>query len=199
MTPTSRRVDQILTDTPLAAGLLARLAAARRAARAIAPICAGIAPDLDPLLPGCCDLREKVLRIWLRSSAHATKLRQAGPRLLACLQAQGIEVSEIKVGVQLGRVRDKPTGNAVNSAEMAHMSEGSFGLKKNEMSAALAFSRKLALALPDGDLRRAASRLGSAIDGRLAGIRESNQTFDEQDGEKNNAGRQAGEQRPARP
>jgi hypothetical protein len=199
MTPTARRVDRILTDTPLAANLLARIAATRRAARAIAPICAGIAPDLDPLLPGCCELREKVLRIWLRSSAHSTKLRQSAPRLLACLQDQGIEVNEIKVGVQLRRVRDKPTGNAAKSAKMAHLSEPSQTGKESNFFAALEFSRKLALTLPDGELRRAASRLGSAIDGRLARMRESDKSFDEQDREKNNADGQAGEQGTARP
>jgi len=92
MNQSARRIDQILTDAPLAANLLARLAAGRRAARAIAPICAEIAPGFDPLRPGTCDLRGRDLRIVLTSNAQATRLRQALPRLRAALQDHGVEV-----------------------------------------------------------------------------------------------------------
>jgi len=178
MSHTARRLDQILTDAPLSAAILARLAAARQAARIIAPICAEIAPDLDPLRPGTCDLRERVLRIWLRSSAHSTKLRQAIPRLLARLQSHGLEVSEIKVGVQLPTVREKPPANARNSGAKSELAQARGSDEAAGYVSLLAFTQKLALTLPESGLRRAATKLGLAVDARLARMRESDQTFD---------------------
>jgi hypothetical protein len=187
MNPTARRVDQILTDTPLAASLLARLAAARQAAQVIAPICAEIAPDFDPLQPGACDLRERVLRIWLRSSAHSTKLRQTAPRLLSSLQRHGLEVNEIKVGVQLGRVREKAPADLRKSAAKALLPDRNQAANTKNFVEMREFSRKLALTLPESNLRHAVSRLGTAVEARLARMRDSDQSFNQQDREKNDA------------
>jgi hypothetical protein len=187
----ARRIDRILSDTPLAAGLLARLAAAREAARVIAPICAEVAPDFDPTRPGACDLREQVLRIWLRSSAHSTKLRQAIPRLTARLQSHGLKVNEIKVGVQLGRVREKIPADSRKTDRLGRPILATAARDGKEYLMPIAFSEKLALTLPDSDLRRAAVRLGQSLQTRLAGMRDSNQTFYEQDGEKKDPGADA--------
>jgi len=187
----ARRIDRILSDTPLAAGLLARLAAAREAARLIAPICAEVAPDFDPTRPGACDLREQVLRIWLRSSAHSTKLRQAIPRLTARLQSHGLKVNEIKVGVQLGRVREKIPADSRKTDRLGRPILATAARDGKEYLMPIAFSEKLALTLPDSDLRRAAVRLGQSLQTRLAGMRDSNQTFYEQDGEKKDPGADA--------
>ncbi len=181
----------------MAANLFARLAAAREAARVIAPICAEVAPDFDPTKPGVCDLREHVLRIWLRSSAHSTKLRQAIPRLAARLQSHGLKVNEIKVGVQLGRVREKTGTNLGGKPAGAGSIPGTAARAQKDYLIPIAFAEKLALTLPDSELRRAALRLGQSLQTRLAGIRESDQTFDEQNREKKDtAGEPAGKKPP---
>jgi len=191
MSHPARRIDQILTDSAIAAALLSRLAAGREAARIIAPICAEIAPDFDPFRPGSCDLRERVLRIWLRSSAQSTKLRQATPRLIAALQRQGLEVSEIKVGVQPRRVRESNCAERSNSALFAREVEPNGKSAQTLYAAPLEFSRQLALTLPDSPLRRAATALGKALSARLARMRESNQPFDEKNGKEGNTSAQA--------
>ncbi|SPE19362.1 hypothetical protein SBBP1_10018 [Burkholderiales bacterium] len=195
----ARRVDQILTDSALAAALLARLAAAREAARIIAPICAEVAPDFDPLRPGNCDLRERVLRIWLRSSAHSTKLRQATPRLLASLHRHGLEVNEIKVGVQPGRVREEAPVDAPIKGAMAQIGKAGEAQGWPKYTSPLAFAQKLALTLPDSSLRRAATNLGNAVAARLARMRELDQPFNKQDGEKDDPGTETGEKKTAGP
>ena len=184
MNPSARRLDHILNDSPLAAAILARLAAARRAALVIAPVCAELAPDFDPTRPGACDVRAGVLRIWLRSSAHSTKLRQAIPRMAALLDSQGLQISEIKVGVQLRRVREKPLADpGVKDREGRHLSASPLR-KKSDYLSPLAFADKLALTLKDSDLRRAVVRLQQSLQTRLAGIRDSNQPFYQQHREK---------------
>lgn len=182
MKPAARRVDQILAGTPLAASLLARLSAARVAARLIAPICAELVPDFDPTWPGHCDLRGGVLRIWLGSGAHASKLRQASPRLLATLQSSGVEVSEIKIGVQLGRVRGAAPADAGKKTGNAPRSLRPRAKEKGQLIEMMEFSKKLALALPDSELRRAVDRLGRSLDARLARMRESDHSFEDDHG-----------------
>ena len=193
MIPTTRRIDQILTDSLLAAPLIARLAAARQAAQAIALICAEVAPDFDPMQPGACDLREKTLRIWVRSGAHSTKLRQSSPRLVASLQLHGLEINEIKVGVQPGRVRENPARNARNSGFAPTGNDAITAITSANYLAALDASRKLALALPESGLRAAVDRLKAAIDARLARMRESDQSFEQQNHEENDPGAQSGQ------
>jgi hypothetical protein len=178
----AKRIDQILTDAPLAANLLARLAAARRAAELIAPLCTQIAPDFDPLIPGACDLREGVLRIWLHASAHCTKLRQSTPRLLDHLRSHGLEVNEIKVSVQPGRVRANPARDGSKKASIAGLVNAEDSDRAKNLLKLQDFSRKLALALTDSPLRQAADRLGHAAQAGLARMRESNQAFKQQNG-----------------
>lgn len=199
MSHPARRVDQILTDSALAASLLARLEAAREAAQIIAPICAEIAPDFDPLRPGNCDLRDGVLRLWLRSSAHSTKLRQATPRLLASLRRQGLEVNEIKVGVQPDRVREKARTDLRNNDAVARLPATGEDKAEPRYSNPLRFAQMLVLTLPDSALRRAAANLGKAMATGLARMRESDQSFDEQDREKHNPGTQPGQEQATCP
>jgi len=180
MNPTARRLDRILTDTPLAASLLARLAAGRRAARAIAPVCAEVVPEFDPLRPGACDLRAGVLRIWLGSSAHSTKLRQALPRMQAALRGNSLEVSEIKIGIQPARLRKTPVADAPNKARESSNERSIMRRPPQEIERIKEFTRKLALTLPDSGLRRAIARLERSALTQLARMRESNQPFEEQ-------------------
>jgi hypothetical protein len=194
MNPTARRIDQILTDAPIAATLLARLAAGRRAARAIAPVCAEVTPEFDPLRPGTCDLRGGVLRIWLPTNAQATRLRQALPRLAAALQGHGVEVSEIKVALQLGRVRERAPSNPRNNAADASVRSAEQTGDRQKVLEIIDFSRKLALTLPDSELRRAIVRFGRSADARLARMRDSDPSFDKQKREKSDTGGESGEQ-----
>jgi len=195
----ARRIDRILSDAPLAANLLARLAAAREAAGVIAPICAEVAPDFDPTRPGACDLRDQVLRIWLRSSAHSTKLRQAIPRLTARLQSHGLKVNEIKVGVQLGRVRELSGTNLGKSAGGGLPISRTATRVAKDFLMPIAFAEKLSLTLPESDLRRATVRLGQSLQTRLAGIRDSDQSFYDQNCEKKDARREPAGKKPPRP
>ena len=119
MTPHPRRLDQILTGAPVAASLLARIARARAAGDIIAAACAEVAPAFDPTRPGACDLQDRVLRLWPRSGAQCTKLRQTAPRLLELLQRRGLEVIEIRVGVQPGRLPVRVAAEGRNNAAKA--------------------------------------------------------------------------------
>ncbi|HYB52064.1 MAG TPA: hypothetical protein VED47_13235 [Burkholderiaceae bacterium] len=195
----ARRADQILADCVSVAGLLGRIKASREAARIIAPICAEIAPDFDPFRPGSCDLRERELRIWLRSSAQSTKLRQATPRLLTALQRHGLEVNEIKVGVQPRKVRESARNDAPNSAALPQDEALGARATQSTYTSGLAFARKLALTLQDSALRRAAQALGRAMDAKLARMRELNQPFDKQDRKERDADAQPQEKKTAGP
>jgi len=189
----SRRIDQILSDAPLAAGLFARLAAGRRAALAIAPACAELAPDFDPLRPGSCDLRLPVLQLWLRSGAQSVKLRQSSPRLLALLQAQGLEVNEIRFSVQPVRVREKPQASTGNSPPKPSVSTARLADTRENIKAIQEFASKLALTLPESSLRSAAERLGRSVALRVARIRESDEAFEEKNEQKKHPGPGAGQ------
>jgi len=57
----------------------------------------------------------------------------------------------------------------------------------SQMKHALAFSRKLVLALPESPLREAAQRLATSLSGRLARMRESDQPNDQQDSKEHDA------------
>jgi len=195
----ARRIDQILADSAVAAALFGRIAANREAARIIAPICAEIAPDFDPFHPGSCDLRERQLRLWLRSSAQSTKLRQATPRLLAALQHHGLEVSEIKVGVQPRTVRESSGADASNNRALTPNAPRTKEKQPLQYAMPLEFSRKLALTLQDSPLRRAVLALGRAVDAKLARMRELDQPFDQQNRKEDNARAQADEKDAARP
>jgi|GEM_PF-1789329 len=199
MNPSARRLDQILSGSTLAANLLARLAAGRRAAIIVAPLCQELAPGFDATHPGTCDLRDKVLRIWLPSSAQANKLRQAIPSLLSCLHANGLEISEIKIGVQPGRVRENPQHKMGESLEKDGLDARTGYRQESQLLGPLAFSEKLVVTLPDCGLRQAIDGLRSCVATRLARIRESNQSFDKQDQGKNNTDTQTRKQQAPGP
>lgn len=99
MSSSARLIAAALRDSPQAASLIARWEATRRAALAIAPACRSVA-GFDPLEPGVCELRGETLWLSLPSPSHSAKLRQATPRLLSTLAADGFRVYEIKTRVQ---------------------------------------------------------------------------------------------------
>lgn len=99
MSSSARLIATALRDSPQAASLIARFEATQRAALAIAPTCRLVA-GIDALEPGVCELRAETLWISLPSPSHSAKLRQATPRLLSILAADGFRVYEIKTRVQ---------------------------------------------------------------------------------------------------
>jgi hypothetical protein len=199
MNPNARRIDQILSDTPLAASLLARVAASRLAARAIAPVCREVSPDFDPLRPGACELRAGSLRIHLGSVSHGTKLRQALPQMMSALRCNGLEVIEIKVCLQPGRLREARNRNGRISGPGHLGSPPENAEKIGQLIAAQIFSRKLALTLQSAELRHAVARLGKSIDAKIARMRESEQALREADGEKRDARAQPAKEQAACP
>ena len=157
----TRRLDRILTDHAVTASLLARLAAGQAAAQAIAPILSELLPGFDPLRAGACDVRGRTLRIWLRSNAQSTKLRQASPRLLATLQQRGLDISEIRFGLQ---PRNRPASPMPTPSQDAQAT----AQQRRNLLNALAFSEKLAPTLHDGTLRESVRRLRRTVERRLA-------------------------------
>jgi len=99
MSSSARLIAAALRDSPQAASLIARWETTQRAALAIAPACRLVA-GVDPLEPGVCELRGETLWLNLPSPSHSAKLRQATPRLLSTLAADGFRVYEIKTRVQ---------------------------------------------------------------------------------------------------
>ncbi len=199
MTRIARRIDQVLADAASTAGLVRRLAASREAAGLIAPLCADLVPGFDALAPGACVLPDRDLKIFVRSNAQATKLRQAVPRLLARLRNNGLEVIEIKVVVQLGSLRAGAPDDARNRPPKAAQEALNRDIEERRCAAALGFARKLALTNIDGPLSVSAMRLSRSLETRLARIRESDQSFDQQHREENDTGSQPGQERVARP
>ena len=157
----SRRLDRILTDHAVTASLLTRLAAGQAAAQAIAPILSELLPGFDPFRAGACDVRGRSLRIWLRSNAQSTKLRQASPRLIASLRQRGLDISEIRFGIQ---PRNRPAPAAPRPDEDAR----SGAQHRRNLQNALIFSEKLAPTLRDGILRESVRRLRWTVERRLA-------------------------------
>lgn len=161
----ARSVADALRDSPQAASLLARCEASRRAAEAIAPMCrALIGSDLglDVLRPGACELRGETLWLTLPSPSHVAKLRQALPRLLSTLAADGIAVYEIKTRVQPA-VTSYPTDG---TSWASSYSTRDLAWPANS-EAAVAAIGELASRLPDSPLKQAAGKLAATLHRRL--------------------------------
>jgi hypothetical protein len=178
----ARRLPDILAQSPAGAALMERYQASQRAAAVIEPECRRIVPDLAPTQSGVCELRGSTLRVNARTSAQVAKLRQAAPRLLSSLQQQGMDVSEIKFGVQPrplcssdwpGMLR--PDSESPQKHTVSHGSNPDITQMKE-------FANKLVLTLPNSPLRDAASRLLSSLTRGLARMRESDQSRQQQPG-----------------
>jgi hypothetical protein len=148
-----RALAQALAVSP-AAALAASVAAARRAARALAPECARLGMHLDLETPGRCELRGTKLVVRVPSAAQSTKLRQALPRLVEALRAEGIPVEEIALRVQ-------PLGD--NEPPAAAVDPARYGPPRAPSAPGARAVGALALALPVSDLRRALERLEKTL------------------------------------
>ncbi len=184
MIPTARRLEQILSDAPAAASLLARVAASRRAAGLIAPLCSEIAPHYAAERAGACELRNKTLRLYVRSAAQSAKLRQAVPRLLSHLQQLGVEVSEIQLVVQPRFAGGDLSADDHNESVDIPVAAVRRRELRQKIKCASDFSSKLLLTLPESGLRDAVLRLQSDLARRVTRMRDSGQLKDGKDGKK---------------
>lgn len=100
--PSARAIAEALRESPGAAALLARWETSQTVSRLVAPVARSVAPGMDLLAPGRCELRDGVVWIAVDSAAESAKLRQATPRLLAALSTHGLQVYEIRTRVQAG-------------------------------------------------------------------------------------------------
>jgi hypothetical protein len=184
MTPKPRRLPDALAQSEAGFALLQRHEASQRAAAAIEPECLRIVPEFRAARSISCELRGTTLRLTAGHPAQVAKLRQAVPRLLSLLHRQGLDVIEIKIGVQPRALSSSGRPEAI-AESLASAAARPNGLRGNtQIQPALAFARKLVLALPESPLRKAAQRLATSLSGGLARMRESGQPLDQQDGEK---------------
>ena len=157
MSSSARLIATALRDSPQAASIIARWEATQRAALAIAPACRSVA-GLDPLEPGVCELRGETLWLSLPSPSHSAKLRQATPRLLSTLAADGFRVYEIKTRVQPAVTSYPGDGSPTPS------SDANPGLPwpRSDQSAAAAVAT-LAESVKESPLKGAAQKLAATL------------------------------------
>ncbi|HQR21343.1 MAG TPA: hypothetical protein PKV98_10765 [Burkholderiaceae bacterium] len=121
----------------------------------LAPLARSVAPGLDLLVPGRCELRDGVVWIAVESAAESAKLRQATPRMLASLSEHGLQVYEIKTRVQAsgtsypGQGRDEASSRGTPFSEVTNR-----GVSAVETAA---------LEMPDSALARALRRLATTL------------------------------------
>lgn len=187
MTPTLRRLQDALAQSEAGSTLLHRYSASQRAAAAIEAECQNIVPDFRPTRSGSCELRGTTLRLNAAQPAQVAKLRQAVPSLLRLLRQHGLDVIEIKIGVQpralTSSVRRQVSLPAAGVPQLPGISD----VGHPQIKSALDFARKLALTLPESPLRAAAQRLASKLAGRIAQMRDSGESGNKQDGKEQDA------------
>lgn len=159
----ARPIAAALRDSPEAASLIARWEATQRAAQCIAPICRSLASGFDPVVPGCCELRDSVLWLNPSSTAQSAKLRQAMPRLLSCLRSEGIQVYEVKFRVQPVVTPYPRQGSADPSSSSERWPTAS--------ARAVEAVGELALTVGISPLKYAVARLAATLRKRLTGDR----------------------------
>jgi hypothetical protein len=186
MTKTPRRLQDALAQSEAGSALLHRYRASQRAAAAIEAECQRIVPDFRPTQSGGCELRGTTLRLNATQPAQVAKLRQALPSLLRLLRQQGLDVIEIKIGVQPRALTSSEQRRESLPASGARQAHGTSDQIHSQIEPALDFARKLALTLPASPLSAAAGRLASCLSVRLAQMRDSSESGSQQDGKKQN-------------
>lgn len=160
MSSSARLVATALRDSPPAASLIARWEATQRAALAIAPACRIVA-GIDPLEPGVCELRGETLWLSLPSPSHSAKLRQATPRLLSTLAADGLRVYEIKTRVQPAVTSYPGDGSPEPSSSSSDPSQGLPWPRTGKNAAATV--AELVDAVGESPLKEAVRRLAATL------------------------------------
>jgi hypothetical protein len=184
--PAARRISDALAQTAAGSTLLERYAASQRAAVAVESEIKRIVPDLAPIQSGVCDLHGGALRLNVRSPAQVAKLRQAAPRLLSRLRQQGLDVSEIKFGVQ-----PRASSASTPSEWPAGGRAAGTGLEipartRANLSAAKEFSSKLLLTIKNSPLREALRHLDERLAMDVARMRESEDSGNQKPREEHN-------------
>jgi len=162
----ARSLSAALREAPGATALLARCEASARIGRLLQPLMRPVAPGLDLMVPGRCELRDGVLWIAVQSAAESAKLRQSAPRLLAALAADGCQVYELRTRVQ--PVATSYPGEGTDEASSSAQSQQ--GLPFPPISRRAADSVAAAVApMPESPLRRALERLARTLKRRSTG------------------------------
>jgi hypothetical protein len=161
MSSSARLIATALRDSPQAASLIARWEATQRAALAIAPACRLVA-GFDPLEPGVCELRGEILWLSLPSPSHSAKLRQATPRLLSTLAADGFRVYEIKTRVQPAVTSYPGDGSPTPSSDPG----GGLSWPRSDERAAASVAA-LAESVAESPLKEAARKLAATLRRRV--------------------------------
>jgi hypothetical protein len=158
----ARSLEEALAHSP-AAALVRRVADSQRVAAALAAAELSLPPSFDALQPGACEVRESTLVLLVGSSALAAKMRQSLPQLLAWLNRQGFQLTEIKLRLQPERMsyRLLPGEAAAVSSGMGN--HKSVVREVPNASEALGLAEKLALTFPDTRVGQAAQRLASRL------------------------------------
>ena len=146
MTPTPRRLQEALAQSEAGSALLHRYSASQRAASAIEAECQRIVPDFRPTQSGGCELRGTTLRLNTTQPAQVAKLRQAVPSLLRLLRQQGLNVIEIKIGVQPRALSSSVRRQVSLPPAGGQPGPGTSDHRGSQVKPALDFSRKLAAA-----------------------------------------------------
>jgi hypothetical protein len=185
MTPKPRHLPDALAQSEAGAALIRRCSQSQRAAAVIDSECADIVPGFSPIQSRSCELRGTTLRVNAQYPAQVAKLRQAVPRLLSRLQQQGLDVIEIKIGVQPRALSSSVQQPAPDASAAAAAGGPCRRCSDRQIAPALKFAKKLALTLEDSPLRTAALRLAASLAAGLTKTRELRQASDQQDREKN--------------
>jgi len=163
----ARSLQEALADSP-AAALVRRVADSQRIAQALAEAEIPLPPNFSALHPGTCEVRESTLVLFVGSSALAAKLRQSLPQLLAWLNRQGFDLTEIKVRLQPEQMSYRPSpGTDTNNPEGV----ADPGIAREpipSVAEALGLAEKLALTFPGTGVGRAAQRLATRLRRRVA-------------------------------
>jgi hypothetical protein len=187
MTHTLHRLQDALARSEAGSTLLHRYSASQRAAAVIEAECQSIVPDFRTTRSGSCELRGAILRLNAAQPAQVAKLRQAVPTLLRLLRQHGLDVIEIKIGVQPRALSSSVRRQVCLPAREVSHPPGTGDSEHSQIKPALAFARKLALTLPESPLQAAAQRLASNLSAGIAQMRDSGKPGNKQDGKEQDA------------
>jgi hypothetical protein len=163
----ARSLQQALADSP-AAALVRRVTDSQRVAAALTRTGVSLPPSFDALQPGACEVREATLVLFVGSPALAAKMRQSLPQLLASLNRQGFDLTEIKVRLQPERMSYREVPGADAMSPQGPGAPAALAEAPLHIAGALALAEKLALTLPGTAVGQAAQRLATRLRHRLA-------------------------------
>ena len=162
----ARSLQEALAESP-AAALVRRVADSQRVAAALAGADVLLPLNFNALQPGTCDLRESTLVLFVGSSALAAKMRQSLPQLLALLNRQGFQLTEIKLRLQPEQMSYRLSPDGEFGGTSAVSVDPNRAGEAPDVSKALGLAEKLALTLPGTGVGEAARRLATRLRKRV--------------------------------